>query len=79
MKHEVFLAERDSSLLRKIAKNRRCTMSHLIREGVMEWLARRSFLEDEERKAVGAPTLGELLEAERQRRGRHDGKPDREA
>jgi hypothetical protein len=28
-------------------------LSHLIREGVMEWLARRSYLEKEEKKALG--------------------------
>jgi len=53
VKHEVRLTEEDSALLRRTAKGRRCTISHLIREGVMEWLARRSFLQDEEKKALG--------------------------
>jgi len=52
-KHEVFLTEQDSALLQRIAKGRRCSLSHLIREGVMEWLARRSYLKDEEKKALG--------------------------
>jgi len=52
-KHEVRLTEQDSTFLRRVAKGRRCTLSHLIREGVMEWLARRSFLQDEEKKALG--------------------------
>jgi hypothetical protein len=53
VKHEVFLTEQDSSLLRRIAKGRRCSLSQLLREATMEWLARRSFLQDEEKKALG--------------------------
>jgi predicted hydrolase (HD superfamily) len=56
VKHEVFLTEHDSSLLRKIAKGRRCSLSQLLREATMEWLARRSYLEDEEKKALGVAT-----------------------
>jgi hypothetical protein len=51
-KHEVLLTQQDSSLLRRIAGGRRCSISNLIRESVMERLARRSFLE-EEKKALG--------------------------
>ncbi len=53
VKHEVFLTEQDSSLLRRIAKGRRCSLSQLLREAAMEWLARRSFLQEEEKKALG--------------------------
>jgi predicted transcriptional regulator len=53
VKHQVRLPEQDSALLQKIAKARRSTNSQLIREGIMEWLARRSFLQDEDKKALG--------------------------
>ena len=52
-KHEVRLTTEDSTLFRKIARARRCSLSHLLREAAMEWLARRSFLQDEEKKALG--------------------------
>jgi len=53
VKHEVWLSEEDSELLQKMARARRCSLSHLFREAAMEWLARRSFLRDEEKKALG--------------------------
>jgi predicted hydrolase (HD superfamily) len=53
VKHQVRLAEQDSALLRKVAKDRRCSVSQLFRDAVMEWLGRRSFLQDEEKKALG--------------------------
>jgi len=53
VKHEVWLSKQDSELLQKIAKARRSSLSQLFREAAMEWLARRSFLQDEEKKALG--------------------------
>ena len=53
VKHEVRLTRDDTELLRKIAKAKRCSLASLIRESVMECLARRSFLQDEEKKALG--------------------------
>ena len=53
VKHEVRLTRDDTALLQRIAKAKRCSLASLIREGVMEWLVRRSYLEDEEKKALG--------------------------
>ena len=53
VKHEVFLSEPDSALLRKAAKDRRWSISQFFREAALEWLARRSFLQEEEKKALG--------------------------
>jgi predicted hydrolase (HD superfamily) len=57
VKHEVRLTRDDTELLRRIAKAKRCSLASLIRESVMEWLARRSFLQDEEKKALGVTTV----------------------
>ena len=53
VKHDVRLGERDSALLRKVADARRCTLSQLIREAILVWLARASYLDAEEKKALG--------------------------
>jgi len=56
VKHEISLSERDSALLRKAARDRRWSVSQFFREAALEWLARRSFLQDEEKKALGLVT-----------------------
>lgn len=53
VKHEVRLSKDDTALLQRIAKAKRCSLASLLREAAMEWLARRSYLEDEEKKALG--------------------------
>jgi len=42
--------------VKKVAKARRCTVSQLFREALMEWLGRRTFLGEEEKKALGIAT-----------------------
>jgi hypothetical protein len=69
VKREVLLTKPDSLALEKAARVKRRSQSSIIREGLLEWLSARGFLhEEEEVKAPPAPTLGELLETERQKR-----------
>ena len=52
-KQQVRLNRRDQDLLRKIARAWRCTPSHVMRRALAEFLARNSYLDDEEKKALG--------------------------
>ena len=55
------LPETNTTLLQRIAKAKRRRLASLIREGVMEWLNRRSYLQDEEKKTLGVqPDLENL-------------------
>jgi hypothetical protein len=69
VKHELLLTEQDSALLRKAAKARRASVSYILREALVEWLTARGLLrEEKEEKTSRAPSLGEPLETERQKR-----------
>jgi Arc/MetJ-type ribon-helix-helix transcriptional regulator len=68
VKREVFLTKADSLALEKAARVKRRSQSSVIREALVEWLSARGLLhEEEEAQAPPAPTLGELLETERQK------------
>jgi hypothetical protein len=69
VKREVLLTKADSLALEKAARVKRRSQSSIIREALLEWLSARGLLhEEEEPEAPPAPTLGELLEMERQKR-----------
>jgi len=58
-KVEIRLSKEDVALLAKVAKARRCGQSPTVREALMEWFARRGFLSEEERNALGLQTIPE--------------------
>jgi Arc/MetJ-type ribon-helix-helix transcriptional regulator len=76
VKEQVLLTETDSAALVKATKRKRCSKSSLIREALVEWLTASGHLREEEGAASPEkepappprPTLGELLESERQKR-----------
>jgi uncharacterized protein (DUF1778 family) len=50
---EVLLSKEDVALLKRVAKLRHSTQPSIVREALMEWLARRGFLSKEETAALG--------------------------
>jgi hypothetical protein len=53
VKVEIRLTKEDAALLSKVCKARRCSQSSIIREGLMEWFARRGFLNEDDSVALG--------------------------
>jgi predicted transcriptional regulator len=53
VKVQVRLSEEDAALLSRVAKARRCGQSPIVREALMEWFARRGFLSEEDKTALG--------------------------
>jgi hypothetical protein len=69
VKREVLLTKADSLALERATRVERRSQSSIIREALVQWLRAKSFLrEEEEVKGPPAPSLGELLETERQKR-----------
>jgi len=52
-KVQIRLIKEDVALLAKVAKARRCGQSPIVREALMEWFARRGFLDQDERGTLG--------------------------
>jgi hypothetical protein len=52
-KVQVRLSKEDAALLATVAKARRCGQSPIVREALIEWFARRGFLSEEEKTALG--------------------------
>jgi alkylhydroperoxidase family enzyme len=53
VKVQLRLSKEDAALLARVAKARRSGQSSIVREALMEWFARKGFLNEDERAALG--------------------------
>jgi len=53
VKVQVRLSKEDAALLARVAKARRSGRSPIVREALVEWFARKGFLSEEEKSALG--------------------------
>ena len=58
-KFQIRLSKEDSALLKKIAKAWRCDPVDVIRRSLAELFARSSYLDQDDRKALGISSIGQ--------------------